>query len=235
MGGAESALETDEDSSCGGVQSRTNSNMETLEQVGGHGSRDAREAFLRPSPGIVLKPYVSELLPKEIEENRTKSRGEIEVGFYEACAQEAHPLGRFLVRYHGVVDSEAVYRENAEGETSCAGGSPALQMKKNKYYLKLQDVTFNLSRPCVCDIKVGQRTHDELAGPKKIASAMSQYALQEAVGFRICGLRAEVVDRAGGNGTTTVLRKDGAWGKSLDDEQKILDGLRLFFFAMAPK
>ena len=56
-------------------------------------------------------------------------------------------------------------------------------------FLKLQDVTFGYSLPCIMDVKIGQQTYDPNAPQKKREREISKYKHQHEIGFRICGMK----------------------------------------------
>lgn len=56
-------------------------------------------------------------------------------------------------------------------------------------FLKLQDVTFGYSLPCIMDVKIGQQTFDPNAPQKKREREVAKYKYQHDIGFRICGMK----------------------------------------------
>jgi hypothetical protein len=63
-------------------------------------------------------------------------------------------------------------------------------------YLMLEDLTAPYRRPCVMDIKMGVQTWDEDAPLDKVLQERGKYPTQQAVGFRLTGMR--VWDTAAG-------------------------------------
>lgn len=114
-------------------------------------------------------------------------RGKRELHFYQTMHTRPGGPPWFLPRFHGV--------QNIKGVA----------------HLVLEDVTGDMERPCVMDLKVGRRCYTPYAGPEKIASELSKYALQEVIGFRCAGLRLQLVDNV-------VIRKDKVWGRTVTRE-----------------
>eukprot|EP00392_Amoebophrya_sp_AT5.2_P016050 g16289.t1 len=56
-------------------------------------------------------------------------------------------------------------------------------------YLVLEDVTWGMVLPCVCDIKIGQQTYDPLASQSKKQKCIEKYPLQSKLGFRVVGMK----------------------------------------------
>ncbi|MED6244988.1 hypothetical protein ATANTOWER_029081, partial [Ataeniobius toweri] len=61
----------------------------------------------------------------------------------------------------------------------------------NDLYLKLEDVTNHFNRPCIMDVKLGQRSYDPFASQEKREQQIRKYPLMEEIGFLILGMRAE--------------------------------------------
>lgn len=56
-------------------------------------------------------------------------------------------------------------------------------------YLKLEDVTSHFNRPCIMDVKLGQRSYDPFASQEKREQQIRKYPLMEEIGFLILGMR----------------------------------------------
>jgi hypothetical protein len=64
-----------------------------------------------------------------------------------------------------------------------------LSATKLKVYLILEDITHPFSRPSLIDIKMGTKTYEPDASPKKIAYERSKFSGQEELGFRFVGMK----------------------------------------------
>eukprot|EP01137_Pigoraptor_chileana_P002076 Opistho-2@40447 len=131
-------------------------------QVGGHKPEEGKGKGLLVADGVVLKPLQS------------KGRGAKERVFYEEVCSSANsaaiaPLVRFLPRFHGV--------------SHIAGDDGHVTE-----YIRLEDVSAKFRRPCVLDIKMGQRTYGEDASAEKIAYEVAKYPPQTELGFRFTGM-----------------------------------------------
>jgi len=62
-------------------------------------------------------------------------------------------------------------------------------------YVVLEDLTNEMVEPCVLDMKIGKRLHDEDATPEKAARMMRKAAITTSskIGFRISGMRVRCV------------------------------------------
>lgn len=56
-------------------------------------------------------------------------------------------------------------------------------------YLKLEDVTRKFNKPCIMDVKIGQKSYDPYASAEKIQQQVSKYPLMEEIGFLVLGMR----------------------------------------------
>lgn len=56
-------------------------------------------------------------------------------------------------------------------------------------YLKLEDVTHRFKKPCIMDVKIGQKSYDPYASAEKIKQQVSKYPLMEEIGFLVLGMR----------------------------------------------
>lgn len=56
-------------------------------------------------------------------------------------------------------------------------------------YLKLEDVTHHFVKPCIMDVKLGQRSYDPFASQEKREQQIRKYPLMEEIGFLVLGMR----------------------------------------------
>ncbi|KAJ3607514.1 hypothetical protein NHX12_024565 [Muraenolepis orangiensis] len=56
-------------------------------------------------------------------------------------------------------------------------------------YLKLEDVTRRFNKPCIMDVKLGQRSYDPFASQEKREQQIKKYPLMEEIGFLVLGMR----------------------------------------------
>uniref|UniRef100_A0A2K6C401 Kinase n=1 Tax=Macaca nemestrina TaxID=9545 RepID=A0A2K6C401_MACNE len=63
----------------------------------------------------------------------------------------------------------------------------------NDLYLKLEDVTHKFNKPCIMDVKIGQKSYDPFASSEKIQQQVSKYPLMEEIGFLVLGMRVRVL------------------------------------------
>lgn len=60
-------------------------------------------------------------------------------------------------------------------------------------YLELEDVTANMQKPCITDIKIGAQTWDPNADAEKIATESTKYApYAERLCFRFLGMMVRI-------------------------------------------
>ncbi|KPP59857.1 hypothetical protein Z043_122186, partial [Scleropages formosus] len=59
----------------------------------------------------------------------------------------------------------------------------------NDLYLKLEDVSRRFNKPCIMDVKIGQRSYDPYASQEKQEQQISKYPLMEEIGFLVLGMR----------------------------------------------
>ena len=97
-----------------------------------------------------------------------------EVNFYEKGAEEGRYSYNFphsfLAPYYGVVVGV-----NEDG--------------KKTPYIALGNVSRNLVRPCMIDIKMGRQTFEPTAPLDKMLREKIKYKYQERIGFRVCGFK----------------------------------------------
>uniref|UniRef100_A0A668AEH9 Kinase n=1 Tax=Myripristis murdjan TaxID=586833 RepID=A0A668AEH9_9TELE len=87
----------------------------------------------------------------------------------------------------------------------------------NDLYLKLEDVTRRFVKPCIMDVKLGQRSYDPFASQEKREQQIRKYPLMEEIGFLVLGMRVynvcsdsfESYDQHYGRGLVKGTIKDG--------------------------
>ncbi|KAM9462514.1 inositol polyphosphate multikinase [Clarias gariepinus] len=89
-------------------------------------------------------------------------------------------------------------------------------------YLKLEDVTRRFQKPCIMDVKIGQRSYDPFASQEKREQQIRKYPLMEEIGFLVLGMRVYNV------GLDSFDTYDQHYGRGLV-EDTIKDGLCKFF------
>ncbi|XP_076856739.1 inositol polyphosphate multikinase isoform X2 [Brachyhypopomus gauderio] len=101
--------------------------------------------------------------------------------------------------------------------TWCSPDSPT------ELYLKLEDVTRRFRKPCIMDVKIGQRSYDPFASQEKRDQQIRKYPLMEEIGFLVLGMRVYNV------GLDNFDTYDQHYGRSLVKDT-IKDGLSKFFY-----
>lgn len=94
--------------------------------------------------------------------------------------------------------------------------------RPNDLYLKLEDVTHHFIKPCIMDVKLGQRSYDPYASQEKREQQIRKYPLMEEIGFLVLGLRVYKVC------TDTFDSYDQHYGRGLVKDT-LKDGLSKFF------
>ncbi|KAI3365328.1 hypothetical protein L3Q82_010420 [Scortum barcoo] len=89
-------------------------------------------------------------------------------------------------------------------------------------YVKLEDVTRRFVKPCIMDVKLGQRSYDPFASQEKREQQIRKYPLMEEIGFLVLGMRVYKVC------SDTFDSYDQHYGRGLVKET-IKDGLAKFF------
>ncbi|CAJ1080461.1 inositol polyphosphate multikinase [Xyrichtys novacula] len=92
----------------------------------------------------------------------------------------------------------------------------------NDLYLKLEDVTRRFVKPCIMDVKLGQRSYDPFASQEKREQQIRKYPLMEEIGFLVLGMRVYKVC------SDTFDSYDQHYGRGLLKDT-IKDGLAKFF------
>ncbi|XP_056889721.1 inositol polyphosphate multikinase isoform X2 [Takifugu flavidus] len=90
-------------------------------------------------------------------------------------------------------------------------------------YLKLEDVTRHFVKPCIMDVKLGQRSYDPYASQEKREQQIRKYPLMEEIGFLVLGMRVYKVC------SDTFDIYDQHYGRGLVKDT-IKDGLAKFFY-----
>ncbi|CAN9508724.1 unnamed protein product [Ophioblennius macclurei] len=89
-------------------------------------------------------------------------------------------------------------------------------------YLKLEDVTRRFAKPCIMDVKLGQRSYDPFASQEKREQQIRKYPQMEEIGFLLLGMRVYQVDR------DAFDSYDQHYGRGLAKDT-VKDGLAQFF------
>ncbi|KAJ8361617.1 hypothetical protein SKAU_G00181420 [Synaphobranchus kaupii] len=177
-------------------QARLNGCLPLSHQVAGHKYGVDKVGILQHPDGTVLK----QLQPPP--------RGLREMQFYskvhgedpsDRCLQE---LQRFLPAYYGTWRSPDT---------------------PNDLYLKLEDVTQRFQKPCIMDVKIGQRSYDPFASRDKREQQINKYPLMQEIGFLVLGMRVYQVSSG------TYKTYDQHYGRSLVKDA-LRDGLAKFFY-----
>ncbi|KAM9837732.1 inositol polyphosphate multikinase [Aulostomus maculatus] len=92
----------------------------------------------------------------------------------------------------------------------------------NDLYLKLEDVTRRFVKPCIMDVKLGQRSYDPFASQEKREQQIKKYPLMEEIGFLVLGMRVYKLC------SDTFDTYDQHYGRGLVKDT-IKDGLAKFF------
>ncbi|XP_056385935.1 inositol polyphosphate multikinase isoform X2 [Hyla sarda] len=92
----------------------------------------------------------------------------------------------------------------------------------NDLYLKLEDVTRKFNKPCIMDVKIGQKSYDPHASAEKIQQQISKYPLMEEIGFLVLGMRVYHMD------SNSFEVQNQHYGRSLTKDT-IKHGLSTFF------
>ena len=167
-----------------------------LAQVGGHGAWDKDQAMQVNKLGMVLKPIFGD------------ARGQREAEFFKSVSSSSDPAVRVFLdcmpHFHGV--SRRKKSDGTPGE-----------------FIMMENLTNNLSKRCIMDIKIGARTWGPDASESKRKQQDASYAATKtAFGFCVPGLS---VHRGENKDSVVVKGKD--YGKSLNKEN-ISDMLELY-------
>ncbi|XP_072312972.1 inositol polyphosphate multikinase [Eucyclogobius newberryi] len=93
----------------------------------------------------------------------------------------------------------------------------------NDLYLKLEDVTRLFQKPCIMDVKLGQRSYDPFASQEKREQQIRKYPLMEEIGFLLLGMRVYNVS------SDSFDSYNQHYGRKLLKDT-LKDGLAKFFF-----
>ncbi|XP_035590471.1 inositol polyphosphate multikinase [Oncorhynchus keta] len=93
----------------------------------------------------------------------------------------------------------------------------------NELYLKLEDVTRRFQKPCIMDVKIGQKSYDPYASYEKRDQQIKKYPLMEEIGFLVLGMRVYKVNSDGYDSY------DQHYGRGLLKDT-VKDGLSKFFY-----
>ncbi|XP_041818965.1 inositol polyphosphate multikinase isoform X1 [Chelmon rostratus] len=176
-------------------QAHLNGCVPLSHQVAGHKYGVDKVGILQHPDGTVLK----QLQPPP--------RGPREMQFYsmvyaeDCCDPCLLELQNYLPKYYGTWSSP---------------DSP------NDLYLKLEDVTRRFVKPCIMDVKLGQRSYDPFASQEKREQQIRKYPLMEEIGFLVLGMRVYKVC------SDTFDSYDQHYGRGLVKDT-IKDGLAKFF------
>ncbi|KAF7247281.1 Inositol polyphosphate multikinase [Varanus komodoensis] len=194
-GSAVAATTVDGDEDGGGVR-LLNGCVPLSHQVAGHMYGKDKGGILQHPDGTVLK----QLQPPP--------RGPRELEFYNKvyaadCEDSVFlELRKYLPKYYG---------------TWTPPTAP------NDLYLKLEDVTHRFKKPCIMDVKIGQKSYDPYASPEKIEQQVSKYPLMEEMGFLVLGMRVYHIH------SDSYEMQNQHYGRSLTKET-IKDGVARFFY-----
>lgn len=91
-------------------------------------------------------------------------------------------------------------------------------------FIKLADITHDMSEPCVMDIKIGRRTWDPLATSEKIRAEEQKYQeCKQHLGFCIPGFQVFDIK------TGRIKRFGKEFGKKLD-QNSVREGEAMFLY-----
>jgi len=130
-----------------------------MDVVGGHGSKAGGGPSFLTYDNFILKPFQPAKPGKE------KSRGQLEMEFYQHINDSNHPLKPLIPQFYGM---------ETHGELKC---------------LKIEDLTHGLKQPCIVDLKMGTQTYTEDAPQNIIDREKNKYPPQSIIGFRIVGMK----------------------------------------------
>uniref|UniRef100_A0A8C9SZ05 Kinase n=1 Tax=Scleropages formosus TaxID=113540 RepID=A0A8C9SZ05_SCLFO len=178
-----------------GLEKHLNGCVPLSHQVAGHKFGVDKVGILQHPDGTVLK----QLQPPP--------RGPREMHFYKKVytADSGDPsllnLQHYLPKYYGTWSSPDAPTD---------------------LYLKLEDVTRKFSKPCIMDVKIGQRSYDPFASQEKREQQIKKYPLMEEIGFLVLGMRVYQVN------SDTYDTYDQHYGRGLVKET-IREGVAKFF------
>lgn len=180
----------------GGQSAHLNGCVPLSHQVAGHKYGVDKVGILQHPDGTVLK----QLQPPP--------RGPREMQFYSMVCAEDHcdpclvDLKTHLPKYYGTWSSPDAPTD---------------------LYLKLEDVTRRFQKPCIMDVKIGQKSYDPFASQEKREQQIRKYPLMEEIGFLLLGMRVYKV------GSDSYDTYDQHYGRGLVKDT-IKEGLSKFFY-----
>ncbi|KAG9341803.1 hypothetical protein JZ751_018525 [Albula glossodonta] len=145
-------------------QIHLNGCMPLSHQVAGHKYGVDKGGILQHPDGTVLKQL------------QAPPRGPREMQFYSKVFAEDHDpclleLQHYLPKYYG-------------------NWSPP--DTPHDLYLQLEDVTRQFDKPCIMDVKIGQKSYDPFASQEKREQQIKKYPLMEEIGFLVLGMRVSI-------------------------------------------
>lgn len=128
--------------------------------------------------------------------------GERELNFYQQLNHNENmndllkKIRPFIPKFHGIVEYEV-------------SGS-------RHTFIKLEDLTYNMRKPCIMDVKVGRHTWDPFATQEKRLLEEQKYkCCKESLGLCLPGFQMYTKNT---DGRETLLRYGREYGKQLDRE-----------------
>uniref|UniRef100_A0A8C1C8K7 Kinase n=2 Tax=Cyprinus carpio TaxID=7962 RepID=A0A8C1C8K7_CYPCA len=196
-------------------------------QVAGHKYGVDKVGILQHPDGTVLK----QLQPPP--------RGPREMQFYSMVYSEDHcdpclvDLQAQLPKYYGTwssPDAPTGTRMGAWSHDKIGGftvqhefSQHLCSLSSTDLYLKLEDVTRRFQKPCIMDVKIGQKSYDPYASQEKREQQIRKYPLMEEIGFLVLGMRVYKV------GLDSFDTYDQHYGRGLVKDT-IKEGLSKFFY-----
>nr|DBA15201.1 TPA: hypothetical protein GDO54_004445 [Pyxicephalus adspersus] len=92
----------------------------------------------------------------------------------------------------------------------------------DELYLKLEDISRKCNKPCIMDVKIGQKSYDPYASAEKVQQQISKYPLMEEIGFLVLGMRVYHVD------SDSYETENQHYGRGLTKES-VKEGISKFF------
>ncbi|KAH8360995.1 hypothetical protein KR093_006621 [Drosophila rubida] len=145
-----------------------------------------------------------------------------EIRFYESLAAATDASG-------DADDDLALLASLAEHVPRYYGQLKLVVNQREHTFLQLEDLTHGMARPCVMDVKIGQRTWDPLSSPHKREIEQQKYAMcKQNLGLCLPGFQVYQEQEQQSGGKTILIRHGRDYGKSLDVEG-FRQALALFF------
>ncbi len=94
-----------------------------------------------------------------------------------------------------------------------SGGGESSSSTTTMHYIILEDLTSGLKKPCIMDLKMGFRGHDDMAKTLKVVQqvALCTLTTSSSLGFRLCGMRYH-------DDTGHIVVRGKPWGAQLKKE-----------------